>query len=279
MLNADEQRLIADIAALAAQTGAAILLYYDHPDSYHVRVKDNHTPLTEADLTAHNMLVRGLPHLMDLPCLSEESDARVHQHPPDDYWLIDPIDGTREFIERSDQFCIAIARIQHSKPSLGFIYAPISGAYWYALRDKGAYKYDGTAHSRLHCRPVPQPPTIITARPRLSRIMRDYLDANFAGYHHICCGSALKFCAIAEGRADIYPKLSPTTSQWDTAAGDILLREAGGGLRYYGNSPGSYGNRATTNPPFLAYGAGIHEDSLKMYFSTMQRLLGAHRNV
>ncbi|WP_225756404.1 3'(2'),5'-bisphosphate nucleotidase CysQ [Cardiobacterium sp. Marseille-Q4385] len=273
MLNADEQRLIAEIAALAAQTGAAILSYYDHPDSYHVRVKDNHTPLTEADLAAHDMLVRGLPHLMDLPCLSEESDARVHQHPPDDYWLIDPIDGTREFIERSGQFCIAIARIQHGKPSLGFIYAPIGGAYWYALHDKGAYKYDGTEHARLHCRHAPSLPTIITARARLSRIMRDYLDANFGHYHHICCGSALKFCAIAEGHADIYPKLSPTTSQWDTAAGDILLREAGGGLRYYGNLPGSYGARSTINPPFLAYGAGFGEEALQAYFVAMQRAL------
>jgi len=173
MLNADEQRLIADIAALAAQTGAAILSYYDHPDSYHVRVKDNHTPLTEADLAAHDMLVRGLPHLMDLPCLSEESDASVHQYPPDDYWLIDPIDGTREFIERSGQFCIAIARIQHGKPSLGFIYAPIGGAYWYALHDKGAYKYNGAEHTRLHCRHAPSLPTIITAstsQPHYARL-------------------------------------------------------------------------------------------------------------
>lgn len=274
MLNADEQRLIADIAALAAQTGAAILSYYDHPDSYHVRVKDNHTPLTEADLAAHDMLVRGLPHLMDLPCLSEESDASVHQYPPDDYWLIDPIDGTREFIERSGQFCIAIARIQYGKPSLGFIYAPISGVYWYALHDKGAYKYDGTEYTRLHCRRVPPQPTIITARARLSRIMRDYLYANFGNYHHICCGSALKFCAIAEGYSDIYPKLSPTTSQWDIAAGDILLREAGGGLRFYGNQPVTYGARAITNPPFLAYGAGISEDVLRSYFETMKRILG-----
>lgn len=273
MLNADDQRLIAAIAALAAQTGAAILSYYDHPDSYHIRVKDNHTPLTEADLAAHHLLIRNLPHILDLPCLSEESDAAVHRHPPDDYWLIDPIDGTREFIERSGEFCIAIARIEHGHPTLGFIYAPVGGTYWYALRDKGAYKHDEHGDTRLHCRPMPQPPTIITARPRLSRLMRDYLGANFGGYRHICCGSALKFCAIADGCADIYPKLSPTTSQWDTAAGDILLHEAGGGLRYYGNLPGSYGNRATTNPPFLAYGGGIDEDALHNYFIAMQRAL------
>ena len=107
----------------------------------------------------------------------------------------------------------------------------------------------------------------------LSRIMRNYLDTNFSHYHHICCGSALKFCAIAEGRADIYPKLSPTTSQWDTAAGDILLRETSGGLHYYDNLPGSYDARSTINPPFLAYGAGFDEEALQAYFVAMQRAL------
>lgn len=273
MLNADDQRLIAAIAVIAKQAGAAILSYYDHPDSYHIQVKDNHTPLTEADLAAHNILVRELPRIIDLPCLSEESDSAVHLNPSDDYWLIDPIDGTREFIGHSGEFCIAIARIQHGEPTLGFIYAPVGGTYWYALRDKGAYKHVGSRDTCLHCRLAPKPPTIITAHSRPSRLMHDYLSANFGDYQHTCCGSALKFCAIADGRADIYPKLSPTTSQWDIAAGDILLHEAGGGLRFYGNLPATYGARATTNPPFLAYGAGINEDALQAYFVAMQHTL------
>lgn len=106
--------------------------------------------------------------------------------------------------------------------------------------------------------------------------MRDYLTRNFGDYQHICRGSALKFCAIAEGDADLYPKLSPTTSQWDIAAGDILLHEAGGGLRLLNNRPAQYGDskqNSTTNPPFLAYGAGFDEADLQRHFAAMQAAL------
>ena len=198
----------------------------------------------------------------------------MHKQPPNDYWLIDPIDGTREFIERSGQFCIAIARIKWQRPTLGFIYAPVSGEYWFALHGKGAYKSNAQGEiRRLHCRNAPQPLTVITARLRLGRRMRDYLDTHFSGYQHIARGSALKFCAIAEGGADLYPKLSPTTSQWDIAAGDILLREAGGGLRLFGNRLPQYGVSDTTNPPFLAYGAGFSEAALQRHFALMAEML------
>ena len=89
--------------------------FYGQPERYHIQQKSNHTPLTAADLAAHELLVRELPRIVDLPCLSEESDAAVHHNPPDDYWLIDPIDGTREFIENTGQFCIAIARIRQGR--------------------------------------------------------------------------------------------------------------------------------------------------------------------
>ena len=107
--------------------------------------------------------------------------------------------------------------------------------------------------------------------------MRDYLTRNFGDYQHVCRGSALKFCAVAEGDADLYPKLSPTTSQWDIAAGDILLHEAGGGLRLLDNRLPAYGNQdsSTTNPPFLAYGAGFDEAALEGYFASMQETLTA----
>ena len=273
-LGADAQQLVAAIAALGKKTGAAILSFYGRPESYRIQQKDNHTPLTAADLAAHDILVRELPRIIDLPCLSEESDSAVHQNPPADYWLIDPIDGTREFIENTGEFCIAIARIEQRRPTLGFIYAPVNDEYWYALHGAGAYKSDANGKTRhLHCRPVPTPPSIITARPALGKRTRAYLTANFGDYHHICRGSALKFCAIAEGEADFYPKLAPTTSQWDIAAGDILLHEAGGGLRLFGNHLPQYGGSDTLNPPFLAYGAGVDETTLQRYFNAMQQTL------
>ncbi len=96
LLGADAQHLVKQIAALGQKTGAAILSFYQRPDSYRIQQKSNHTPLTAADLAAPDILIRELPRVIDLPCRSEESDAAVHQNPPDDYWLIDPIDGTRE---------------------------------------------------------------------------------------------------------------------------------------------------------------------------------------
>ena len=276
LLGADAQHLVKQIAALGQKTGAAILSFYQRPDSYRIQQKSNHTPLTAADLAAHDILIHELPRIIDLPCLSEESDAAVHQNPPDDYWLIDPIDGTREFIENTGQFCIVIARIQQHRPTLGFIYAPISGDYWFALHGQGAYKTDSAGNTRrLHCRAAPSPLTIITARTHLGKRMRDYLTRNFGDYQHICRGSALKFCAIAEGDADLYPKLSPTTSQWDIAAGDILLHEAGGGLRLLGNHLAQYGKGDSINPPFLAYGAGFNETALQHHFASMQETLAA----
>ncbi|MDO4643269.1 MAG: 3'(2'),5'-bisphosphate nucleotidase CysQ [Cardiobacteriaceae bacterium] len=274
MLNIIDQQIITAIAALCQKAGAAILSFYDKPESYQIHNKDNHTPLTDADIVAHNLLLQGLPQIIDIPCLSEESDATMHAHPPSDYWLIDPIDGTREFIEHSGQFCIAIARIQAHRPTLGFIYAPVSGEYWYALAGKGAYKCDKYLQThRLQCRIAltQQRITIITARKKLKDQMLSYLATNFGAYEHICQGSALKFCSIAEGKADLYPKLVPKTSQWDIAAGDLLLHEAGGGLRLQGNQLARYGlDENTLNPPFLAFGAGFNEAKLKSYFATMQ---------
>lgn len=274
MLTVDDQQLIAQIAALAKKTGAAILSFYNTPDSYQIIQKDNHTPLTDADLAAHHILTEGLEHILPLPCLSEESDPVVHRSTHDDYWLIDPIDGTREFIERTGEFCILIARIFRKEPVLSFIYAPVSNQYWYALAHKGAYFSDHQHTVRLFCRRVNfQSLTIITARPQLSKRVRYYFTHNFPDYHMIHRGSALKFCALVEGRADIYPKLSSTTSQWDIAAGDLLLREAGGSLRFYGNQLPSYGNGETLNPPFLAFGAGFSEAVITRYFSSMEEIL------
>lgn len=274
MLTADDRQLIAQIAALAEKTGAAILSFYNTPNSYHIVNKSNHTPLTEADLVAHNILAEGLPRILPLPCLSEESDSVVHHHPPDDYWLIDPIDGTQEFINKTGEFCILIARIYQKRPILSFIYAPVNHQYWFALWQKGAYFSNQQNTVRLFCRKAnPQALTIITARPQLSQRARLYFRQNFPGYHITHRGSALKFCALAEGQADIYPKLSRTTSQWDVAAGDLLLQEAGGLLRFYGNQLPLYGSRETLNPPFLALGAGFSETVITRYFSSMEAIL------
>lgn len=247
--------LIHELAALCHQTSAVILSYYDNPDALNVRQKDNATPLTQADLAAHQHLANALPHLISLPIVSEEAALPNICHT--DYWLIDPIDGTKEFIRRSGEFCILIARITYHRPTLAFIYAPTTAQYWYAIKDYGAYYCAKGQTRRLVCRAMPQKPTLITHRHQLSQRMQRLL-APIApqGYERLGLGSALKFCQIAEGKADFYPKLAAKTCEWDSAAGDLLLSEAGGGLYQADGNPLLYGTKSDpTNPPFLATGA------------------------
>ncbi|UJF25207.1 3'(2'),5'-bisphosphate nucleotidase CysQ [Suttonella sp. R2A3] len=276
MLTSRDQQLVAQLTALCHETSAVILSYYRDQSTLNITQKDNNTPLTEADLAAHDALLNGLPKILKLPIISEESSPEVHQQRHSDYWLIDPIDGTREFIEHTDEFCIAIARIENHRPTLAYIYAPTTGKYWFALHGKGTYKGDSTSPEvkRLYGRSIADPATIITARIKLSRRMNGYLRNLFGDYTRTTRGSALKFCVIAEGGADIYPKLSYTTSEWDIAAGDLLLSETGGGIVLFDNTVPRYGCKDDTlNPPFLAYGGGISETQIAEYCRIMREVL------
>lgn len=243
------------LTALCHEAGAVILSYYGQKDRLDTRHKGNDTPLTAADLAAHQVLYRGLPQIGAYPVVSEESDYGHHRQ-DETYWLVDPIDGTSEFIRESGQFCILIALIHAHRPRLGMIYAPTTRGCWYAVAGEGSYKRlpDGT-ETRLYCRAAPHPPAIITHNFAQSRRMHAFMDDAFGtGYRHLRQGSALKFCAIAEGKADIYPKIVAKTSEWDIAAGDLLLHEAGGGIRFFDGRVPQYGLSANLiNPPFLAY--------------------------
>lgn len=246
---------IPELTALCREASAVILSYYGHQERLDTRHKGNDTPLTAADLAAHEVLYHGLPQIGAYPVVSEESEHGHHRQ-QGAYWLIDPIDGTSEFIHESGQFCILIALIDAHRPRLGLIYAPTTQTCWYAFAGEGSYKRlpDGT-ETRLHCRIAPQPPAIITHNFAQSRRMHAFMDDTFgAGYAHLRQGSALKFCAIAEGKADIYPKIAAKTSEWDIAAGDLLLHEAGGGIRFFDGRVPQYGlSENLINPPFLAY--------------------------
>lgn len=277
MLEDRDQLLIAQLTALCHKTSAVILSYYGQKERLDIQNKSNDTPITRADLAAHDILVDALPGIIDIPVISEESDQATHKQRHRDYWLIDPIDGTREFIEETGGFCIAIARIVDHRPVLGYIYAPTQSTFWVAFDGKGAYRGNGDAEivaagkvlnqlRPITCRTIHPPITIITAHRKLSKRMQAYLEQSFGDYQREIAGSALKFCAIADGKADIYPKISCTTSEWDIAAGDILLHEAGGGLRLPDGSLRQYGtSESTLNPPFIAYGAGLSQDDVAEY--------------
>ena len=264
------------LTALCQEAGAVILSYYGRKERLDTRHKDNNTPLTAADIAVHHLLAQGLPRIADYPVVSEENAASHHRQ-DGTYWLIDPIDGTSEFIRQSGQFCILIALIHDHRPVLAMIYAPIGDECWYAVSGAGSYKRhaDGL-ETRLYCRMAPNPPTIITHNFPQSQRMQGFMDGTFgAGYLHLRRGSALKFCAIAEGQADIYPKIVAKTSEWDIAAGDLLVHEAGGGIRLFDGSVPRYGLSGNlVNPPFLAY-SRLDSQREQEYLHALAALVGS----
>ena len=250
---------VADLAApvceLARSAGAAILAVYRR--DFDVELKDDRSPLTEADLASHHLLVDGLSALSpSLPVLSEESAEQI---PASErlrwsrYWLVDPLDGTREFVKRNDEFTINIALIEDHQPVFGLVYAPALDELAWALRGQGAWLLRNGERVALHARRVPASPVIAISRSHASAQTQAVLDA--IGTHEtLAAGSALKFIRLAQGVADLYPRMGPT-SEWDTAAGQCVLEEAGGRLLDFAGVPFHY-NRGDSllNPGFLAFG-------------------------
>ena len=208
------------VIAIAREAADAIMDVYR--GGFEVEHKDDHSPLTAADLAANRVIVEGLRRLTpDLPVLSEESagvDWEVRQHWTS-YWLVDPLDGTREFIKRNGEFTVNIALVSNGAPVLGVVQAPVGGQVWHAVRGELAYRRDG------HC---DQPLRVAASRShrdeRTQRVLERMGQTEVIGL-----GSSLKFCRIAEGELDVYPRFGPT-SEWDTAAAQCVLHAAGGVL-------------------------------------------------
>lgn len=248
--------LLDPVLNIAGHAGEKILEIYQ--TDFKVVAKADETPLTRADLAAHHAIELGLQALTpQWPVLSEESDAIDFQvrRQWQRYWLVDPLDGTREFVRKSDEFCVNVALIDQGRPILGVIYAPVTGQAWYAARGRGAWKRrrGQKRGRRLRCRKVDAVPTLAGSNSRGGPRTRAYLEA--LGEHHMMRqGSAIKFGLIAEGRADLYLRLG-LTSEWDTAAGQCLLEEAGGQVTDLKRRPLIYNARKSLlNPDFLAFG-------------------------
>ena len=241
---------------IAGTAGRAILEVY-HQD-FAVEHKDDSSPLTAADLAAHAAIVKGLGTLdPDTPILSEEAAATPYRVRAGwrRYWLIDPLDGTREFIKRNGEFTVNIALIEDGRPVLGVVHVPVSGVSYVGVDGQGAWKIeaDGT----------PRPIRVRTSRPQRLRVAGsrshagDSLQAFLEriGEHEIVSmGSSLKLCLVAEGAADIYPRLGPT-SEWDTAAAQAVVEAAGGRVTDTQLQPLRYNTKESLlNPHFLVFG-------------------------
>ncbi len=256
--------LRAPVIALAEAAGRAIMAVY--ASEFSIEAKDDHSPLTEADLAAHRLLVAGLEALTpDIPVLSEESAAidPAERRGWPRLWLVDPLDGTREFVKKNGEFCVCIALIEHGVAVLGVVHAPVTGVSWSALSGVGTWRRDaGTAEMALAARKGLSLGAGTVGAPGSGlrvAASRSHLDARTAALlerlpesERVPMGSALKFGLLAEGRIDLYPRFGPT-SEWDTAAGQCLVEAVGGAVLGLDGRPLRYNQRDTLlNPDFIA---------------------------
>lgn len=240
---------------LALAAGAAILEVYRQ--DFSVETKDDNSPLTAADMASHRIIVAGLQALTPaVPVLSEESsdipwnERRAWSR----YWLVDPLDGTREFVKKNGEFTVNIALIDQGRPVFGVVYAPVLDSLWHGTRDVGAFLREGDEDIGLSVRKPATSPLRVAAS-------RSHLDARTAALlqrmgeiESVGLGSSLKFCRIAEGVMDFYPRFGPT-SEWDTAAAQCVLESAGGAVLGLDGEPLPYnGKDSLLNPDFIALG-------------------------
>lgn len=253
---------------VAKDVGRIILEYYNNFNhAKDVKIKADNSPVTNADLKSHQELTLRLNQLLKLPVLSEESDehnpaTRLSWH---DYWLIDPIDGTKEFIAKNGEFCINIALIHKNRPILGIIYAPYLELLYYAVHNHGAYKIEKDAPAiKIHTNRMKAnfngaTGIVIAASRRYRQSHKyanfiDYLTTNNIKHQIILAGSALKFGLVAEGRVDLYPRFG-LTGEWDTAAGDCIVKEAGGAVKNLQGKELKYNiKQSLINPEFYVAG-------------------------
>lgn len=249
-------KLTQQVIAIAEQASEKILAVY-HTE-FDVTRKDDNSPLTEADMAAHRVIVDGLSQLTpDIPVLSEESNmipfATRRQWRR--YWLVDPLDGTREFVKRNGEFTVNIALIDNHQPIIGVIDTPVSGICYFANNDDGAFKKTATdGSSKISTRRKPKDHTLVAGSRSHRGDSLNYFLGRIGKYDIVSMGSSLKSCLVAEGKVDIYPRLGPT-SEWDTAAAQCIVENAGGMLVELSMQPMRYNTKdSLLNPHFLVIG-------------------------
>jgi len=248
--------LLTHVVRLAQQAGDAILSVYS--EQFEVTHKTDQSPLTVADLRSHEIISKGLRALTpDLPVLSEEaSDIPFEQRRQwTRYWLVDPLDGTKEFVSRNGEFTVNIALIEDHAPVLGVVHVPVTSTTYTGATGIGAFKHvDAHKPAPLHvASPASTPLRIVGSRSHRGDSLDRYLP-KLAPYELVAVGSSLKFCLIAEGSADFYPRFGPT-SEWDTAAAQAVVEAAGGAVIKTNGERLRYNTKAELlNPHFLVYG-------------------------
>lgn len=247
----NRRRLLDDLAEAAQEAGAAILEIVRR--GYDIETKSDASPVTEADRAAELVilaaLARGAP---GVPVIAEEEVAagRIPAH-GDTFFLVDPLDGTKEFVRGGDDYTVNIALIERGAPQLGVVFAPATGRLHAGCVDLGAWVEDACGRREIRTRARGQKVRAVASRSHLNQATMDYLQEAVGTCEYVAVGSSLKFCIVAEGEADIYPRASPT-SEWDTAAGHAVLLAAGGLVDGPDGAPLRYGKNAFLNRAFVA---------------------------
>lgn len=249
------EELVEPITALAVEAGNAILAVY--ATDFTVESKSDESPLTQADLASHNCIVAGLAQLTpDMPIISEEDglpefDVRGQW---DRYWLIDPLDGTKEFVNRNGEFTVNIALIDSNQPVFGVVHVPVQDKTYIGCEDRGSELRDAGNVTPINVSAASNAPVRIVGSRSHRGTSLDAFLAKLGDHDMVAMGSSLKFCTVAEGNADIYPRLGPT-SEWDTAAAQAVVEQAGGQVLELDGKPLSYNKKADIlNPWFVVTG-------------------------
>lgn len=250
-MSMDHGRLVDQLAEAAREAGEAILTVVRR--GFEVESKHDTSPVTEADRAAELVILAALARAAPgVPIIAEEEVAagRIPAH-DDTYFLVDPLDGTKEFIRGGDDYTVNIGLIEKGIPKLGVVYAPANDRLHGGLVGQGAWLDEGAGRIQICTRERGARIAAVASKSHLNQATVDYLEAAVGACERVSIGSSLKFCIVAEGRADIYPRLSPT-SEWDTAAGHAVLLGAGGIVDGPDGSPLKYGKRAFLNRAFVA---------------------------
>jgi 3'(2'), 5'-bisphosphate nucleotidase len=254
---------ITSLVSLLEEAGREIMRIYRNED-LKIKLKDDMSPVTIADLASDSIIKAGLRSLTpDIPVFSEETKDVPYSERSlwKILWILDPLDGTREFISRNDEFCISLALIKDRKPVAGFIHSPVTCETWVAEKGKGAYRLSGEEIIILPFTATTGPIRINISRMHHSQKEAEWIE-NFKKENEISIeihGSAIKFCKIAEGISDLYPKFS-LIYEWDIAAGQIIIEESGGRIiETLTGKPPVYNKEDYRQPPFIAFGKSVKE--------------------
>ncbi|WP_155264543.1 3'(2'),5'-bisphosphate nucleotidase CysQ [Sphingomonas segetis] len=247
----DYRRLVDELAVAAREAGEAILEIVRR--GFDVESKQDASPVTEADRAAELIILAALARAAPgVPVIAEEEVAagRIPAH-DDLYFLVDPLDGTKEFIRGGDDYTVNIGLIEQGRPRLGVVFAPATGRLHGGCVGEGAWLDEGEGRTPIATRPRGELTTAVASKSHLNQATINYLEAAVGNCSYVSVGSSLKFCIVAEGRADIYPRAAPT-SEWDTAAGHAVLLAAGGLVDGPDGEALGYGKRAFLNRAFVA---------------------------